>query len=159
MELHEACLVGTTHWATGQVWVSPYDPDTQGFWNECYYCGRMLPFLKKYNHRNIQIIYFCSLIFWPELLLQCKLWSPGYTSMQACCSRRCKNPSLEKEGQKEPWSDFGFCIHLLWLGKWGPDKGYWILAMTYFFQSSLRVIQPLPEGIPVVDTLIYILIS
>lgn len=104
MELHEACLVGTTHWATGQVWVSPYDPDTQGFWNECYYCGRMLPFLKKYNHRNIQIIYFCSLIFWPELLLQCKLWSPGYTSMQACCSRRCKNPSLEKEGQKEPWS-------------------------------------------------------
>lgn len=75
--------------------------------------------------------------------------------MQACCSRRCKNPCLEKQGQKKPWSDFGFCTHLLWLGKWGPEKGYWILAMTYFFQSSVRVVQPFPGGIPVVETLIY----
>lgn len=73
------------------------------------------------------------------------MWSLSYsTSMQACSNGRCKNPSSEKQGEKEPYSDFGFCTHLLWLGKRGPGKGCWILAMMSFFHSCLRVVQPHP---------------
>lgn len=77
--------------------------------------------------------------------LGAKVWSPGYsTSMQASCNRRCKNPGSEKQGEKEPCSDFGFYTCLLWLGEWGPEKGFWIWAMIYFFCSWLRVVQPYP---------------
>lgn len=84
--------------------------------------------------------------------LSAKVWSLSYsTSMQACCNGRCKNPSSEKQGEKEPCSDFGFRTHLLWLSERGPGKGWWVLAMISFFHSCLRVVQPHPglvEGCP-----------
>lgn len=101
--------------------------------------NRLSPTVDLWLHVNSITLLSSTLFFWPELLLQWKL-----CSMQACYSRRCKNPSLRNKGRRSIE-----VILVSILVSWGWESGAQrkdTMAMPYFFQSSLRVVQPPLEG-------------
>lgn len=143
--------MGTNHWATGKVCLSPSDSVVQGFWKECCHYGRLFPFFFFFlSNKNIETFRLFISVSVPlfsnqSCYLSDKVGSPDEsTSMHASHNRRCKNPSSEKQGKQEPCRDFIFCTHLLWLGECGPEKECWFQAMMYFFHSQLAVVQPHP---------------